>query len=68
MSEPTTIPEAIAADALAGVQSTTADGVSVSAMDVEKRIKADEYVRSVSARARNDLGISFRRLEPGGCG
>ena len=68
MAEPQTISEAIAQDALAGVQSSSVDGVSVTAMDIEKRIKADEYSRSVAARSRNDLGLSIRRMEPGGCG
>lgn len=63
-----TIADRIEQDAIAGVQRVSADGVSVDAMTIDDRIKADEYLARKTAAARNHLGLTFRLLTPGGCG
>lgn len=63
-----TIASRIEDDAIAGVQRVAVDGQSVDAMTIDDRIKADNYVRQRAAAARNHLGLTFRKLEPGGCG
>jgi hypothetical protein len=63
-----TIASQIEADAIAGVQRVAVDGQSVDAMTIDDRIKADNYVKQRAAVTRNHLGLTFRKLEPGGCG
>lgn len=68
MADPTTIAESIEQSALDGVQSSSADGVSATAMDISKQIEADNFVAAKRARAKNHLGISLVQLEPGRAG
>lgn len=63
-----TIQDGIEADAIAGVQSATVDGQSATAMSIDDRIKAANFLAQQSGRARNHLGLTIRQLEPGGCG
>lgn len=63
-----TIREAIEDAAKAGIARVTADGTSVDAMDLDKLINADRHLSGQTAKAKNHLGLSFRALEPGGCG
>jgi len=51
-----------------GVQSVSVDGQSVTSMDIDKLIRADEYLAKKAAASKNHLGLSFRQLKPGGCG
>ena len=67
MAEPT-IQEAIERAAIDGVASVSIDGTSVTAMPIEKQIAADNYLRQRAAVARNHLGWTFRKIQPGGCG
>jgi hypothetical protein len=68
VDELNSVSEAIERTAKEGVQRATADGVSVDAIDIEKQIAADKYLRAQTAASRNHLGLSFRRIVPGGCG
>jgi hypothetical protein len=63
-----TIADRIERDAIDGVQSVSVDGTSVTAMSIDDRIKADQYVASKAAASKNHLGLTFRTLTPGGCG
>ena len=64
----TTIQDAIERSAKDGVASVSVDGTSVTAMSIEKQIAADNYLRQRAAAARNHLGLTFRKIQPGGCG
>ena len=44
------------------------DGQSAEAKSVDEQIKADQYGKARTSRARNHLGLTFRQFEPGGCG
>ncbi len=63
-----TIQDRIEQDAIAGIQRVSADGVSVDAMSIDDRIKANEYLARKSAASKNHYGLVFRTLTPGGCG
>ena len=51
-----------------GVASVSVDGVSTTAVDIDKQIRAEQYLAAKTAKARNHCGIVFRTLKPGGCG
>jgi len=57
MAAPTTIPEQIDQAAVAGVKSVSVDGVSVTKMDVDELIKADQYAKTATASAKNHFGL-----------
>ena len=63
-----TIADRIEQDAIAGVQSVSVDGTSVQQMSIDDRIKADQYLATKTAKAKNHCGLTFRTLTPGGCG
>jgi hypothetical protein len=46
---------------------TTRDG-SVTSVSVQDQIAAARFLASETAKAKNHLGLTFRQLEPGGCG
>ncbi len=68
MAEPENIAEAIEQNAKNGVSSTSADGVSVTYHDIEKQIKADQYVKGQTAKGKNGLGLFFSKIIPPGGG
>lgn len=68
MATATTIQEAIERTALDGVASVSADGVTVTAVDIDTQIIAANYLQQRAAVARNHLGLTFRKISPGGCG
>lgn len=51
-----------------GVQSVSADGVSVSAIDVEKQIALAEYLARKSASSHSDFGLRRRSIKFKTCG
>jgi len=51
-----------------GVQNVSVDGMSTTAVDIDKQIRADEYLAKKAAVSKNHMGLSFRTLKPGGCG
>lgn len=60
-----TIESQLEQDAIAGVQSVTADGVSVTQMSVDDRIKAAQFAaKQRSATAGNPFGWAIRKLVP----
>ena len=63
-----TVEETIEKAAVEGVATVSVDGTSVSAIPLRDLIAADNYLRQRAAIARNHLGLTFRKLEPGGCG
>jgi hypothetical protein len=63
-----TIQSRIEQDAINGVQSVSVDGTSVSSMSIDDRIKAEQYLAQKAAKSKNHCGLTFRTLEPGGCG
>jgi len=44
------------------------DGLSVDGLDIEKAIKAKRFLAEQAAASKNHCGLTFRTLEPGGCG
>lgn len=64
----TTVSEAIEAAAIEGVSRVSVDGTSVDSMSIQDMIAADNYLKQKAAKSRNHLGLTFRKLEPGGCG
>jgi len=68
MADPTNIEEAIEQNALGGVQSTSVDGVSVTFQDIEKQIKADQYLKGQAAASKNGMGLRFTKIIPPGGG
>lgn len=62
-----TIAEAID-EAAKGPQSVTVDGMSVTAPDIDKLIRADQYAKANTGIEKNHCGLRFRTLKPGGCG
>lgn len=63
-----TIPEAIAENAIAGVKNVTVDGVSATAMSVDEQINAAKYLAGQDAVAQNHFGLRFVKLVPPGGG
>lgn len=63
----TDISDAIEATAQAPAR-VTVDGTTVEAQSIPDQIEADKHVNAATARTRNHLGLTFRQLEPGGCG
>ena len=51
-----------------GVQSVSADGVSVTSMSVNDQIRLSEYLAAKTSATRNHLGYRLRKVEFGGCG
>jgi hypothetical protein len=47
-------------------QSVTTDGLEVVAVDIEKQIAADRYLKANAASCAPGLGIVFRKLIPPG--
>ena len=66
MSEKT-IEQKIEENAL-GQARVTVDGTDVTAVDIEKQIKAAEFLAAQNAKEKNHCGLTFRQLTPGGCG
>jgi hypothetical protein len=60
--------EAIERDVADGVQSVSADGVTVVAMDPIKRLDVADRLAQRSSSSKKHLGMAFRTLTPGGCG
>ena len=44
------------------------DGESVENRPISELIAAENHLASKQAKRRNHCGLSFRRIEPGGCG
>lgn len=63
-----TIESRLEEDAINGVQRVAADGVSVDAMSVDDRIRADQYMKQAAAAKKNHRGIAHLQMKPGGCG
>jgi hypothetical protein len=63
-----TIQDGIEQAAIDGVASAVIDGNSVTGIPLKDRIAADQYLTAKDAKAKNHLGLSFRRFEPGGTG
>ena len=63
-----TIADRIEEDAVAGVQSVSAGGTTVSGMPIKDRIEAERYLTMKTAKTRNHCGLIFRTLEPQGNG
>jgi hypothetical protein len=51
-----------------GVQSVSVDGMTTTAVDIDKQIRADEYLARKNAAQKNHCGLTFRQMRPGGCG
>ena len=51
-----------------GPAQVSADGTTVSAMDIAKQIEADRYLAAKTAATKNHFGLRFVRLEPPGAG
>jgi len=67
MAAPTTIDEAILANALGPASVTNADGQSVSTKDVEQLIEARNALASSNAVSQPHFGLRFTRMRnPGG--
>ncbi len=63
-----TIQSSLEQAAIDGVQSATVDGQSATQMSIDDRIKAANFIASQTAKSKNHLGLTFRKMEPGGCG
>jgi hypothetical protein len=46
----------------------TVDGLTVEFATLEELLKADAHLKASSARSKNHLGLTFRKLEPPGAG
>jgi hypothetical protein len=56
-------------DAVAkGPKAVTVDGTSATAQDADTIIKIEDRAAAKTARARNHLGLVFRKIQPGGGG
>jgi len=44
------------------------DGFSAQSQPIPDLIEADRHLAAKSAAAKNHLGMTLRKLEPGGCG
>ncbi len=62
-----TIQDSIEENAM-GVQSVSVDGMTTTAVDIDKQIRADEYLARKAAARKNHCGLTFRQMRPGGCG
>lgn len=51
-----------------GVARVSVDGTTTDAVDIDKQITADKYLKQQTASSRNHCGLTFRTLTPGGCG
>jgi len=46
-------------------RSVTVDGVNVQQPSVREVIAADQYAKAATAKSRNHLGLTFRKMIPG---
>jgi hypothetical protein len=60
--------DAIETAATEGVSRVTLDGTTVESFPLRDQIAAAEHLAARVAAGKNHLGLTFRRLEPGGCG
>jgi hypothetical protein len=68
MPDPTTISEQIEQSGIDGISSASNGRESASKRSISELIAADQYVKGQAAKAKNHLGLSFRRIVPGGTG
>jgi hypothetical protein len=50
------------------VQHIAVDGVSVQSRPIPDLIEGDKYLEAKTSASKNHMGLSFRRMEPGGTG
>jgi hypothetical protein len=55
-------------DTATGPASASVDGASANAQDIDKQIKADQYLGANAAASKNHLGLRFFKLESPGAG
>lgn len=67
MTAPTTIPDAIEANAL-GPKRVQVGNTSVEQHSVDDQIKADQHTKATTAGSKNHLGLRFVQLVPPGAG
>ncbi len=66
MATPDEIREAVADDVETGIESATADGVTVNAMDPEKRLNAADRLAASDAAAQPHFGLRMTKLRSPG--
>jgi len=64
MADPVDLTPQISAAVVAGVQSVTVDGQTVSAVPVQDQIAADRYLASKAATAKGRRGFRLSKIIP----
>lgn len=68
MADPTDLSPQIEAAVVAGVQSVTVDGQTVTQMSVQDQIAADRYLASKAAVKNRNRGFRLSKIVPPGAG
>jgi hypothetical protein len=68
MADPTDLSPQIEAAVVAGVQSATVDGQTVTQMSVQDQIAADRYLASKAAVKNRNRGFRLAKIVPPGAG
>jgi hypothetical protein len=68
MADPTDLAPQIEAAVVAGVQSSTVDGQTVTAIPIQDQIAADRYLASKAAVKNRNRGFRLAKIVPPGAG
>jgi hypothetical protein len=68
MADPTDLSPQIEAAVVAGVQSATVDGQTVTAIPIQDQIAADRYLASKAAVKNRNRGFRLAKIVPPGAG